>query len=99
MVGGLYLRQLNQRDAQGPDVCLVVIGSVLRGLAHDHFGGHPGGHESQRTPFLQEADKLPKHKDSAEQNRQEGADSGMCYSPVWGPDEGISSLKSLRVLG
>ena len=49
---GLDLGHLNQRDAQRPDVGLVVVRGVLHGLAHHHFGGHPEptrGQQSAKT--------------------------------------------------
>lgn len=41
VVRRLDLRHLDQRDAQGPDVSLVVIGGVLHGLTEHHLRGHP----------------------------------------------------------
>ena len=42
VVGGLDLGHLDQGDPQGPNVCLVVVRSILHGLTHHHLWGHPG---------------------------------------------------------
>lgn len=41
MMGRLDLGHFDQRNAQGPDVCFVVIRRVLHRLAHHHLRGHP----------------------------------------------------------
>lgn len=41
MMGRLNLGHFDQRNSQGPDVCFVVVRSVLHGLAHHHLRGHP----------------------------------------------------------
>lgn len=45
MIGGFDLSQLDEGDSERPDVSLVVVWTVLRRLAHDHFRSHPGGKE------------------------------------------------------
>lgn len=41
MVGRLDLRQLDQGYPQGPDVCFVIVRTVLRSFTHHHLWGHP----------------------------------------------------------
>lgn len=49
VVRGLDLGHLNQRDAQRPDVGLVVVWGVLHGLTHHHLGGHPEPTRGQQS--------------------------------------------------
>lgn len=41
VVGWLNLCQLYQGNPKGPDVSLVVIGTVFGRFAHHHLWGHP----------------------------------------------------------
>ncbi len=48
VVGWLNLSQLNQGYPEGPDICLVVVWTVLGCLAHHHLWSHPAGLEVSR---------------------------------------------------
>lgn len=46
VVGRLDLRQLDQGYAEGPDVGLEVVRTVLGSFAHHHLWGHPAKNDT-----------------------------------------------------